>query len=102
MVSEQQDPVTEPDTVMIIMRVNLACLLEKSPRAVAPAQLSPGWHKGHHKGRIQLRGKETEHRFTPTTVDISSIPQQAEAVVFVQSLWDTCATILAWLGVTRV
>lgn len=46
--------------------------------------------------------KEVERRFTPTTVDVSSIAQQAEAVVSVQSLWDTRATILARLGVTRV
>lgn len=43
MVSEQQDPVTGPDTVRISTRVNLACLLEKSPTLGAPtvAQRAP-------------------------------------------------------------
>lgn len=101
-VSEQQDPVTGPDTVITSIRENSACLLEKSQKAAAQPQL-PLWPcNGHRKGRTQPRRKEGERRFTPTTVDVSSVPHRADAVVFVQSLWDTRAPVLAWLGVTRV
>lgn len=91
-VSEQRDPVTGPDSHNR-RRENPACLLEKSPKAAAQSQLS--------LGRTQPRRKEGECRFTPTAVDVSSIPHRAEAAVFVQSLWDTRAPVLAWLGVTR-
>lgn len=101
-VSEQQDSVTGPDTVITSMTENSACLLEKSPKAAAQAQSSLWLCNRDHRGRAQPRKEEGEHRFTPTAVDVSSVPQWAEAVVFVQSLWDTRAPVLARLGVTRV
>lgn len=101
--SHKTQSLTGPDTVITSTRVNSSCLLEKSTKAAAQPQSSLGRTQGRrHKGRTQPRRKEGECRFTPTAVDVSSIPHRAEAVVFVQSLWDTGAPVLAWLGVTRL